>query len=331
MAITTLESQRRNSVVLLDALPRKPPPPPRVQPQNACVVPLKDSSRRIIACESRLRWEGSLTRRRRRLDAAQRAFLNTHGRSTPPLFTHLSMFPTYTLPPLGARAYNLDDRDPKRFVIGEKVRVRRFKMGAGGGSPSWTEWQHGQVVQNLPMRAFIGNFGRAYNVRVFQSGKETVQTYVQFIGEIAAEEAPDDELTLDECANRRRKANWIYARIPSETEIEGIPVKDVWTPAEILTTWEAGKDIFVRALVGPTAGREGFVRDAIPYTLETAVACRKQNQGVTGRTGTLILGDMDVKPLNSTLPETLPVPMLNLPSPSVFVANPVLQYSASKQ
>ncbi|KAJ7078079.1 hypothetical protein C8R44DRAFT_896062 [Mycena epipterygia] len=335
MAITTLESQRRNFVVLLDSTrPCNPPPPPGAGAVVGVGDPsaiLLDHPRRVLACQ--VRWESAQTVRRRRLDAAERAFLDArHGRSTPALFTHLSRFPSRTLPPPGVRACNLDATDSKVFMIGDMVRVRRFKVGPE--RPSWTGWQRGQVLLYLPMRSFLGNFGHAYYVRVVsQSGKAAIEQYVQFIGEICAEddqEVEENSLTPEECAKMRYKANYIYTRIHPSKKLSGVPHKDVWTPAEVLT-YEDGENVFVRSLAGPTAGQKMYVKDALPYTLETAVACRKQSQDVLGPSGKLFLPDMPLKPLHEKLPETLPQSIFNLPSPSTLVANPVLRHPSSQK
>lgn len=120
MAITTLESQRRNSVVLLDSTrPCNTPPQPGAGAVAGAGDPsamLPDHPRRAPACQAR--WESAQTVRRRRLDAAERAFLDArHGHFTPALFTHLSRFPSRTLPPPGVRACNLDATDSKVFMV----------------------------------------------------------------------------------------------------------------------------------------------------------------------------------------------------------------------
>ncbi|KAJ7240490.1 hypothetical protein C8J57DRAFT_1727051 [Mycena rebaudengoi] len=320
MAITTLESQRRNSVVLLEARPCNSSPPPA-----AYVVP---HTRRLITCPPRPRWESAQTVRRRRHEAAERAFQSARrGELTPALFTRLSRFPTRTLPPLGVRACNLDAGDPTVFTIGDMVRVRRFKLGQERSS--WTEWQRGQVLLYLPMRAFLGNFGHAYVVRAVcpRSGKESVEQYAQFIGEIYPETGPDfdeDPLSSEECAKRRIKANYIYSRIPSTKKISGIAHKDVWTPAQVLT-WEDGQDLYVRSLVGPTAGHKFIVKDALPYTLETAVACRREGQNVIGPDGKLFLVDKAIEPLINDLAGPLQASGFTFPSPATFMATPVLR------
>ncbi|KAJ6551089.1 hypothetical protein B0H10DRAFT_2242414, partial [Mycena sp. CBHHK59/15] len=141
---------------------------------------------------------------------------------------------------------------------------------------------------------------------------------------------PDDDagaFTAEECAKRRIKANYIYTRIPSARKISGIPHKEVWTPAQ---TWEDGQDILVRSLAGPTAGLKFLVQDALPYTLEAAVACRRQGQNVVGYDGKLFLQDKEIKPLAEHLPGTLPLPSVRLPSPAVLVARPAPLFPSQK-
>ncbi|KAJ6588741.1 hypothetical protein B0H19DRAFT_1100920 [Mycena capillaripes] len=329
MAITTVESQRRNSVVLLEALPCNLPhlPPP---PYSRSPPPLNESSR-VPRLMSGHRWQSTQTARRLRLDAAERAFLNIrHPVFTAPLFSRNSRFPSRTLPPPGLRACNLDATDAKIFMAGDKVRVRRLKVD--GELCSWSEWQRGQVVSYLPMRCYIGNFGHAYYVRVGQSGKGTVQQYAQFIGEICSDDELDheeDSLTAEECKKRRQKANYIYTRIPSAKNISGIEDEDVWTPAEVLV-WMGHGHIYVRSLAGPTAGQKFIVAEALPYTLETAVACRKQKQNIFGPDGKLFLTDIAIKSLQQTQ-ESSPLDF-HLPSLSALTAtNPVPQYPPSTQ
>ncbi|KAJ7266872.1 hypothetical protein B0H12DRAFT_137423 [Mycena haematopus] len=149
------------------------------------------------------------------------------------------------------------------------------------------------------MRVYIGNYGHAYRVAVAQSGTHVLQTYVQFLGEICPDDGSDHEedfLTAEECWKRRQKANYIYTRIPSDQMISGISQKDVWTPAEVLS-WAKHGRIRVRSLAGPTAGQKLRVTDALPYTLETAVACRKQGQNVLGPSGKLYLDEISVQSL----------------------------------
>ncbi|KAF7360483.1 hypothetical protein MVEN_00779000 [Mycena venus] len=313
MPTTTLESQRRNSVVLLEALPCNLPhlpPPPSLQESP----PLHDSEglKVTVARPTGMsQWQSPQTTRRLRHDAAERAFLNIRKAVfTPPLLTRNSRFPSRTLPPPGLRGCNLDATDTKTFAVGDSVRVRRLNID--GAKPSWSEWQRGQVVSYVPMRVFIGNFGHAYCVRVPQSGEETV--HVQFMGEICLDDGLDhekDSLTAEECMRRRQKANYIYTRIPSDKTIAGVPHKDVWTPAEVLK-WIKQGEIFVRSLAGPTAGQKLVVAEALPYTLETAVACRKQAQNVIGPTGKLFLSDIAIKPLKKAIePSTVSLPSLS--------------------
>ncbi|KAJ6612687.1 hypothetical protein B0H10DRAFT_285438 [Mycena sp. CBHHK59/15] len=339
MAVPTLALQRRNSVVLFDARPCHSPPPPDPQTTNinptayTVPAPAPVSTPRRAACPARPRWESVQTVRRRRLEAAERAFQSTRrGEFTPALFSRLSRFPSRTLPPPGVRACNLDAVDAAVFMVGDMVRVRRFTLGADRAA--WTEWQRGQVLLYLPMRAFLGNFGHAYVVRAVcaRSGAVTVQQYAQFIGEIRSAEGPDDDagaFTAEECAKRRIKANYIYTRIPSARKISGIPHKEVWTPAQVLT-WEDGQDILVRSLAGPTAGLKFLVQDALPYTLEAAVACRRQGQNVVGYDGKLFLQDKEIKPLAEHLPGTLPLPSVRLPSPAVLAARPAPLFPSQK-
>ncbi|KAJ7485552.1 hypothetical protein FB451DRAFT_1230244 [Mycena latifolia] len=318
MAITTLESQRRNSVVLLETLPRKPPPPPYHQIPTA-VRPIRESKPRPI----HPRWESAQTIRRRRIQAAERAVLDAHaGRLASGLFTHTSLFGTRTLPPPGSRAYHLDANDYRTFMIGDRVRVRRFKFTDEKRS-HWTEWQWGQVMFHIPMRSFAGNFGAAYVVRVISqlSGQETLRNYIQFMGEICAEDGPDSEhvpcASVEVCMKVRIRANCIYTRVDWPGKIGNVPHKDAWIPAEVLT-WEDGQDVCVQPLVGPAAGKQVFVKDAIPYTIDTAVACRKQGQSVVGPDGKLFLQDLPIKSLAS-LPVTKSI--FNFPSPEEMVAN----------
>ncbi|KAJ7461809.1 hypothetical protein B0H11DRAFT_116361 [Mycena galericulata] len=328
MAITTLESQRRNSVVLLETC--LPPPLPGAP---AVAVPACPAPRPAIAkelpCAAPCRWESTQASRRRRLAAAERAFLDARRPGpgwVPPLLTHVSRFPSRTLPPPGVRACNLDATDDTIFLPGQRVRVRRFTCAIAPAR--WTEWQPGTVWQYLPMRSFIGNFGHAYFVVVQcpQSGKRTIEKFAQFIGEISLDDdASVDSFTSEECAKRRSKADYVYTRIPSTGKISGIPFKDVWSPAQVIK-YVDGQDVLVRSLTGPKAGQKMFVKEVLPYTLETAVACRKQDQNVIGPDGKLFLYDLSIKPLAKTLPETLPKSILNLPSPAILAARPVSAY-----
>ncbi|KAJ7742685.1 hypothetical protein DFH07DRAFT_964392 [Mycena maculata] len=320
MAITTLESQRRNSVVLLEASrsPAFPKPKSQGAARRPCPAPYESTKRRTAPIPAK--WVDPQASRRRRLAAAERAFLT--ARRIPPLFTHASRFPTRELPPLGLRPCNLDGTDATLLMPGEKVRVRRFICDA---KASWTEWQPGRVVQHLPMRAFIGNFGHAYlvEVRCPQSGKQSIEKFAQFIGEIILDGAPvDDSFTAEECAKQRGKADYIYTRIPLERKICGIPYKDVWSPAQILE-YVDGEHFLVHTLVGPGAGRKVLVKHALPYTLEAAVACLKNNEIVIGPSGKIFLTDIPTKPLPEQLPETLPKSFLNLPSPAAMEAKPI--------
>ncbi|KAJ7668321.1 hypothetical protein B0H17DRAFT_221789 [Mycena rosella] len=348
MAITTLESQRRNSDILLETQPCNGPPPPCSQPRRTVTVrPAQNGSKtKTRPRPVHPRWESAQTIRRQRIQAAERAFLDARrGRFAPGLFTHTSLFGTLNLPPPGAKASNLDASagDFRAFMIGDKVRVRRFNFA--GKRPCWTAWKWGQVMLYLPMRSFAGNFGHAYVVRVISqlSGQETTGTFVQFMGEICSADGPDSEedpcVSITQCESMRRRANFVYTRLDLPGTICEIPNKDVWIPAEIvvgpefphhahieqtcdLQTWEDGKDIFVKPLLGPTEGQKVRVRDAIPYTLETALACRKQGQSVMGPYGKLFMHDMDsyLKPLGEALPPTLPPPIFNFPSPDAMVA-----------
>ncbi|KAF8190425.1 hypothetical protein K438DRAFT_1971287 [Mycena galopus ATCC 62051] len=299
MPITILEShwQHRNSGVRLETvlcnLPHLPPPP-----YSQTAPPLNGGDNLKV---SRSRWEGPKTtkKRPRSKEAADLTFLNIrHAVFTPPPFTRNSRFPSRTLPPLGVRGCNLDATDAKVFKVGDSVRVRRLNID--GEKSSWSSgWQCGKVLSYVPMRGYIGNFGHAYCVDVVQSGQHIIQTYVQFLGEICPDDGLDheeDSLTAEECRKRRQKANYIYTRIPSDTTIFGIPHQDIWTPAEILS-WAKGGHIHVRPLAGPTAGKKMIVQDALPYTLETAVACRKIGDSVFGPSGKLFLADISVKPL----------------------------------
>ncbi|KAJ7037930.1 hypothetical protein C8F04DRAFT_1256445 [Mycena alexandri] len=329
MAITALESQRRNSAVLLETRPCNPPPlPPPPYTQNSVLLDGGNGKASKLCIEAR---PASPATRRRRHAAADRAFLNLRqGVFVPPLFSRNSRFPSRHLPPPGLRACNLDATEAKVFERGDEVRVRRLNID--GQRSSWSEWQNGQVVKYVPMRVYVGNFGHAYCVQVEREGRLTEQEYVQFMGEICGNDEFDyeeDSLTSEECKKRRHKANYIYTRIPSEKPISGIPQRDVWTPAEVLA-WGVHRRIHVRSLAGPTAGELLFVQEALPYTLETAVACRKHNQNVVGPNGRLFLTDMAVEPLvlNNTPPTlfnpplvieltpTLHRPILILPSSS---------------
>ncbi|KAJ6595632.1 hypothetical protein DFH09DRAFT_144098 [Mycena vulgaris] len=182
------------------------------------------------------------------------------------------------------------------------------------------------------MRSFAGNFGHAYIVRVISqlSGQETLEKYVQFLGEICSEDGLDSEkkpcASVEVCAKMRRIANSIYTRLQEPGEIFGIPNKDLWIPAEVVA-WTDGQDvdIFVMSLAGPTQGKKFFVKDVLPYNMDTAIACRKQGQNVMGPDGKLFLLDMPpVKPLKGLSP-TLPKSIFNFPSPSVTLAKPVLR------
>ncbi|KAJ7754537.1 hypothetical protein B0H16DRAFT_1542679 [Mycena metata] len=296
MAVTALESQRRKSVVLLETRPCNPPPLP---PPPYIPNPVLDSSGNGKASKGCIKSRpASPVTRRQRHAAADRAFLNLRqGVFVPPLFSRNSRFPSRHLPPPGLRACNLDATDAKVFVPGDEVRVRRLNIDSHRSS--WSEWQTGRVLQYVPMRVYIGNFGHAYCVQVEREGRLTEEEYVQFMGEICPKDEFDhegDALTSEECKKRRHKANYIYTRIPSDKPISGIPQRDVWTPAEVLV-WGVHRKIHVRSLAGPTAGELIFVEEALPYTLETAVACRKHNQNVVGPNGRLFLTDKRAEPL----------------------------------
>ncbi|KAJ6475804.1 hypothetical protein C8R47DRAFT_1142493 [Mycena vitilis] len=326
MAVTTLESQRRNSIVILETLPCKlphlPPPPysrdpPPFDVRNLHKVP------RLMSCP---RWHSSQSTRRLRLDAVQRAFLN-HSR----LFTPNSCFSSRTLPPPGLRACNLDGAAPPAFKRGDPVRVRRLNVD--GERASLSEWQRGEVVGYVPMRCYIGNFGHAYCVRVVQSGQETEQLYVHFIGEVSPDDDvvhEEDSYSAEEYKKRRQKANYIYTRIPSAKTISGIPQQDVWTPAEVLA-WERHGRIYVRSLAGPTAGRKYMVKDAIPYTLETAIACRKQAQNILGPDGKLFLTDIAIKPLENPAAPSSNSPFHLPPLSAITAPNASSRYPLSMQ
>ncbi|KAJ7185478.1 hypothetical protein C8R46DRAFT_1025513 [Mycena filopes] len=314
MAITTLESQRRNSVVLLETRACNAPPRPSALPNSLPGLNGATSS------TLEPRPSSSAATQRRRHKVAERAFLNLRrGALIPALFSRNSRFPSRHLPPLGLRACNLDATDAQIFKFGQPVRVRRLKID--GDRSSWSEWLPGKVLAYVPMRVYIGNFGHAYCVRVQQEDRHTDQEYVQFMGEICADDGlthEEDSLSPDECKKRRHKANYIYTRIPSDKMISGIPQREVWTPAEVLA-WGKGphRRIHVRSLAGPTAGELMFVDDALPYTLETAVACRKQNQNVVGPNGQLFLTEMPVADLEKEKDGPLPVPEFNIPSTNV--------------
>ncbi|KAJ7869145.1 hypothetical protein B0H14DRAFT_2727920 [Mycena olivaceomarginata] len=309
MAITTLESHHRhNSVVIPEPvscnLPHLPPPPYSQNP------PLPGDGTDNLKV-SRTMSRCPQTTKRLRLNAvdSERAFLNIrHAIFTPPLFSRNSRFPSRSLPPPGLRGCNLDAVDTKVFKVGDRVRVRRLNIGEE--QSSWSEWQRGEVVSYIPMRVYLGNFGHAYCVRV---------QYVQFLGEICPDDDLDHEedfLTAEECRKRRQKANYIYTRIPSDKSISGLPDKNVWTPAEILS-WVKPGHIFVRSLAGPTAGEKLVVKEAIPYTLEAAVACRKHGEFVIGPTGQLFLTDIAIKPLQKAQldPSAVALPSLSALTP----------------
>lgn len=117
MAITTLESQRRNSVVLLETLPHKPPPPPAHQSRKA-LYPARNVRKEKPRGQLHPRWESAQTIRRYRIQAAERAFEDARlGRLAPGLLTHTSLFGTRTLAPPGAKALNMDDSDYRTFMV----------------------------------------------------------------------------------------------------------------------------------------------------------------------------------------------------------------------
>ncbi|KAJ6495309.1 hypothetical protein C8R45DRAFT_166830 [Mycena sanguinolenta] len=286
MAITPRTQHRRNSAVLLANAPLPLCPqtaPPLNDGPNLTAKPTRRVPRKAAGGKSV----------KSALVAAEPVLFFPDVESIPPLLTPTSCFPSRTLPPLGVRASHLDTPGARVFKVGDKVRVRLLNI-SGPKEHSWSKWARGRVVRYKPMRTYAGSYGHAYRVAVEPAGKRVAveNDYAQFMGEICPDDTQDyaeDFLTPEQSYIRRRKADWVYARIQISDE-------DIWTPAEVIS-WDQKNGICVMTLAGPTAGRVLNVTEALPYTSETAIACRQQGQKVFCRGQELFLQDVPVRPL----------------------------------
>ncbi|KAK7044570.1 hypothetical protein R3P38DRAFT_3176818 [Favolaschia claudopus] len=281
--------------------PRRPHPPPHLPPATTSThIPRRHRSPH--QSPSPLPYSALLETLQNRSKRSHFSDKNTRHSYTPLLFTRASRFPSRTLPLPGVRACNLDAGDTQVFRARQKVRVRRFTLGKDDDAPGWSDWEEGQVVGYVPFRSDAGSYGHAYRVRTQApslgglTSKKKVETYVQFLGEICKSIGPTPStLTAEECVRRRKRADCIYTRIPSEGIVLGIPHSRIWTPAQILTYGTT--NILVLSLAGPTAGMEFWVDEHLPYTMETTMTVRKCGEEVLGPMGRLLFEDIAIAPL----------------------------------
>ncbi|KAF8219744.1 hypothetical protein L208DRAFT_807082 [Tricholoma matsutake] len=188
-------------------------------------------------------------------------------------FTHISNFHSRKLPPLGTHAHNLDLPFGyiDTFHVGQTVKVRRFLQIDN----RWTNWEIGTVIEKSRFHGFVGTNARGYIVSTIcpTTHQSIERKYAIFLAEICGLNDSEPDITPEECVRWRTRADWIYTRLPIPETINNVSMSRIWIPAYVLA-WKEGNRIRVSARAGPKAGQEFDVMDALPFTLETANACR---------------------------------------------------------
>jgi len=122
----------------------------------------------------------------------------------------------------------------------------------------YSPWEWSWVSKRCLIRGFVGTNARGYAVKTLcpEGGKNNPYgRCAGFLGEICNVNGPELIVCAAECARRREQANYIYTQIPSPLLVQGYPLSSIWTPTRVLN-WGEDQRIFVRSLVGPTAGED---------------------------------------------------------------------------
>ncbi|KAF8986379.1 hypothetical protein BDQ17DRAFT_1376177 [Cyathus striatus] len=194
------------------------------------------------------------------------------------LLTPVSNFPSRVLPPLGTKGLDLDeDITLQTFRPGQKVRVRRFL----GERKGWTPWKEGIVIKQESIISFAGAHGNGYlvSVKADDGSYEKIPTsFAAFYAEIcSADSSHCPEIDPKVCARRRQQSDMVYAKLPV---LNMNARRVVWSPVRVLH-WERGQvTTKIVSMENQTSGRIFDVSEILPYTPETAKACRDQGHYV---------------------------------------------------
>ncbi|KAH8822333.1 hypothetical protein DL96DRAFT_1620752 [Flagelloscypha sp. PMI_526] len=159
----------------------------------------------------------------------------------------------------------------------------------------------GVVVQFSVLRGFLGIHARSYIVDVRSpSGDTKRNSYAPFLAEITRQDENFDSLTRNECWERRKRFDWIYALIPVDPlplpkqaarreKTFNLTKNAVWQPVSLLQSMDQAPTFDVVILFGGMAGQVySDISIVHPYNEGTQKVLRRHGQSVMSETGLVL-------------------------------------------